>query len=189
MSHFRRSFHNFKKNPDFGAKSGPNPDHFALKSPNPDRSPEIRTKMGALHTRPYSTIWYHMGPYWTLLDHKGPYRPIRVHRDHTRPQPVISSLWCCFKLFGYWLTCLLTRANSTGACAPKNPKLLMSTLTPPSSLVENSTIFFKPSLWSSPSRIGAWQHPRFFICCFMNKVGVKLKLVVYSSTLSGRYLA
>ena len=48
MWHFRRSFHNFMKNPDFAAKSGPNPDQFAQKSPDPDQSPEIRTKVGAL---------------------------------------------------------------------------------------------------------------------------------------------
>ena len=44
-----RPFHNFMKNPDFSAKSGPNPDQFAQKSPDPDQSPEIRTKVGALH--------------------------------------------------------------------------------------------------------------------------------------------
>ena len=43
-----RPFHNFMKNPDFSAKSGPNPDQFAQKSPDPDQSPEIRTKVGAL---------------------------------------------------------------------------------------------------------------------------------------------
>ena len=48
MWYFMRPFHNFMKNPDFSAKSGPNPDQFAQKSPDPDQSPEIRTKVGAL---------------------------------------------------------------------------------------------------------------------------------------------
>ena len=50
MWHFKRSFVIFMKNPDFWAKSGPNPDHFAQKSPDPDQSPEIRTKVEALHS-------------------------------------------------------------------------------------------------------------------------------------------
>ena len=47
MWHITRSFYNLMKNPDFSAKSGPNLDHFPQKSP--DQSPEMRTKVGALH--------------------------------------------------------------------------------------------------------------------------------------------
>ena len=43
-----RPFHNFMKNPDFSAKSGPNPDQFAQKSPDPDQSLEKTDQMGAL---------------------------------------------------------------------------------------------------------------------------------------------
>ena len=70
-------------------------------------------------TVPFGTIRYHSGPYGTILDFTGPYSTLLDHTGilecHHMGQywnirtlnpygQVISSLWCCFKLFCDQLT-------------------------------------------------------------------------------------